>query len=166
MELFDLKKKISIEGSTRSGKTILAKYLCRMLSDNYVPIFLEEESFSPKNNLKVIKYALANQYGENADFDEFMQLDTAKKVLIVDGYDKISKEKWKLFVEEFEDNFGHFIIFGGIDWNLNIKEKTLEELSDSKMFYMKICPFYYAKRERLIERICSNFSGKKNYRYS
>lgn len=161
MELFDLKKKISIEGSTRSGKTILAKYLCRMLSDNYVPIFLEEESFSPKNNLKVIKYALANQYGENADFDEFMQLDTAKKVLIVDGYDKISKEKWKLFVEEFEDNFGHFIIFGGIDWNLNIKEKTLEELSDSKMFYMKICPFYYAKRERLIERICSNFQERK-----
>ena len=37
----------------------------------------------------------------------------------------------------------------------------MEELSDSKMFYMKICPFYYAKRERLIERICSNFQERK-----
>lgn len=161
MELFTLKKKISIEGSARSGKTILAKYLCRMLTDNYVPIFLEEESFSPKDNLKVIKYALTNQYGENADFDQFMQLDTEKKVLIVDGYDKINKEKWKLFVEELKDKFGHFLFFGGIDWNLNIKEKTLEELSENKMFYMRICPFYYTKREILIEKICSNLQERK-----
>lgn len=161
MELFALKKKISIEGSTKSGKTILAKYICKMLADNYVPILLEEENFSPKDNLKVIKYALTNQYGENADFDEFMQLDTEKKVLIVDGYDKISKEKWKSFIEDFEDKFGHFIFFGGIDWNLNIKEKTLEELSENNMFYMRICPFYYAKREMLIEKICSNFRERK-----
>lgn len=161
MELFALKKKISIEGSTKSGKTILAKYLCRMLVENYVPIYLEEESFSPKDNLKIIKYAFANQYGENADFDEFIQFAKDKKVLIVDGYDKISKEKWQSFIEDSEDKFDHFIFFGGIDWNLNIKEKTLEELSENKIFYMRICPFYYAKREMLIEKICSNFQERK-----
>ena len=146
MELFALKKKISIEGSTKSGKTILAKYLCRMLADNYVPIFLEEGYFLPKDNHKIIQYALENQYGGNADFDEFMQLDTEKKILIIDGYDKISKGKWKSFIEEFEDKFGHFILFGRIDWNLNIKEKALEELAENNIFYMRISPFYYAKR--------------------
>ena len=89
MELLTQKKNISIEGNPRSGKTILAKYLCRMLAEDYIPIFLEEENFSPKDNLKVIKFAFINQYGENADFDEFMQLNFEKKVLIVDGYDKI-----------------------------------------------------------------------------
>lgn len=161
MELFDLKKKISIEGGSKSGKTILAKYLCTLLADNYVPIFLEDENFAHKDNVKIIKYAFSNQYGENADFDEFMQLDTEKKVIIVDGYDKINKEKWKGFIEEFEEKIGHIIFFGGVDWNPNIKEKTLEELSESKIFYMRICPFYYAKREQLIEKICSNSQERK-----
>ena len=161
MELFALKKKISIEGSTKSGKTILAKYLCRMLADNYVPIFLEEGNFLPKDNHKIIQYALENQYGGNADFDEFMQLDAKKKILIIDGYDKISKGKWKSFIEEFEDKFGHFILFGRIDWNLNIKEKALEELAENNIFYMRISPFYYAKREMLIKKICSNFQERK-----
>lgn len=161
MELFALKKKISIEGSSRSGKTILAKYLCRILAENYVPIFLDEENFSLKDNLKIIRYAFAEQYGDKADFDEFMQLDIEKKVLIVDGYDKINKDKWKSFIENVETKFGHFILFGGIDWNLNIKEKALEELSENKMFYMRICPFFYAKREKLIEKICLNFQEGK-----
>lgn len=102
-----------------------------MLAEDYIPIFLEEENFSPKDNLKVIKFAFINQYGENADFDEFMQLNFEKKVLIVDGYDKIKKERWNIFVEELDDKFGHIILFGGIDWNLNIKERTLKELSES-----------------------------------
>lgn len=161
LELFSLKRKISIEGGSRSGKTILAKYLCRMLVENYVPIYLEEESFSPKDNIKVVKYAFANQYGDTADFDAFWQLEIDKRVLIVDGYDKIKKEKWKEFIEEIENKFGHIIFFGGVDWNLNIKEKTLEELSENKIFYMRICPFYYSKREKLIEKICSNFQEGK-----
>ncbi len=161
LELFSLKRKISIEGGSKSGKTTLAKYLCRMLVENYVPIYLEEESFSPKDNTKVIKYAFFNQYGDDADFDEFWQLDTDKKVLIVDGYDKIKKEKWREFTEEIGHKFGHIIFWGGVDWNLNIKEKTLEELSENKIFYMRICPFYYSKREKLIEKICSNFQERK-----
>lgn len=161
MELLTQKKNISIEGNPRSGKTILAKYLCRMLAEDYIPIFLEEENFSPKDNLKVIKFAFINQYGENADFDEFMQLNFEKKVLIVDGYDKIKKERWNIFVEELDDKFGHIILFGGIDWNLNIKERTLKELSENKMFYLRICPFYYVKREQLIEKICLNFQERK-----
>src|SRR5699024_1257813 len=29
------------------------------------------------------------------------------------------------------------------------------ELSESKIFYLRICPFYYSKREQLIRKICA-----------
>ena len=160
LELVNLKPTVSIEGGSRSGKTILAKYLCRMFLDDYVPLYLYDESFSPRDNKKVIKSALTDQYGEDVDFDEYIQLDKKKKVLIVDGYDIIKKERWKPFWEEYREQFGYAILFCGIDWNVNIKEKTLEELQGNKIFYMKICPFYYAKREQLIKNICLS---RQNY---
>lgn len=160
-ELFSVKRKISIEGSSKAGKTTLTKYLCRSLMNNYVPIYLNENSFSPKDNDKIIKYAFSYQYGDDADFDEFWQLDLDKRVLIVDNYDRINNIKWKEFLNDFSNKFGHIIFVGGIDWNINIKEKTLEELSDNNIFYLKICPFYYTKREQLIQKICINFKDKK-----
>lgn len=145
MELFDLKNVISIEGSSRSGKTTLAKYLCKTLMNEYVPLFLNDQNFSVKDNKKVIRYALEEQYGEAADIDLFMQIGADKAVIIVDGYDLIKKDRWESFWEEYKDKFGHFILFCGIDWNLNIKEKAVEELTENKMYYLKICPFYYSK---------------------
>ena len=157
MELFGLKRKISIEGSSRTGKTVLAKYLTNFLAENYVVLYLTEDSFAPKNVTNILKYGLQNQYGDNADLDAFMQLETDKKVLIVDGSDKILKEKWNAFMEAYESQFGHIITFCGIDWNLNIKDRTVEELTENAFYYMKICPFYYVKREQLIRKICSNY---------
>ncbi len=159
LELIDTKETISIEGGSRSGKTILAKYLCKMFLNEYIPIYLNNGSFAPKDNKKVIKYALIEQYGDDIDLDEYIQLNRKKKILIVDGYDLIKKERWKFFCEEYKEQFGHLILFCGIDWNLNIKERTLEELQENKILYMKICPFYYVKREQLIKKICSNSSS-------
>ena len=162
MELLEMKSKISIEGGSRSGKTILAKYLCRMLLEDYVPLYLNVESFSPKDNKKVIRYALAEEYGDDADIDEYFQMNIDKRVIIVDGYDTIKKERWQSFWDEYKNQIGHFILFCGIDWNLNIKEKTVEELSENKMFYLRICPFYYSKREQLITKICAlSMEGKE-----
>ena len=157
MELFGLKRKISIEGSSRTGKTVLAKYLTNILAEKYVVLYLTEDSFAPKNVTNILKYGLQNQYGDNTDLDAFMQLETDKKVLIVDGSDKILKEKWNAFMEAYESQFGHIITFCGIDWNLNIKDRTVEELTENAFYYMKICPFYYVKREQLIRKICSNY---------
>lgn len=161
LEMLISKNKISIEGGSRSGKTILARYLCRLLKENYVPIFLEEENFSIKDNNKLIKYAFYNQYGDYADMDEFWQLDPRERVLIVDGYDKVVKNKWNKFMKESGEKFGHIIIFGGVNWNFNIQEKTLEELSDNEVLHLNICPFYYVKREQLIQKICSSFQDRK-----
>ena len=161
MELLQTKKTISIEGSTRMGKTILSKYLCSYLSKEFVPILLTEDDFGTKDNDKIIKYAFENQYGEDADYDFFSQMDTENKVLIVDRYDKVSKKRWDNFINYQKEKFGYIIIFCGIDWNINIKEKALEELTEKKFFYLKICPFYYTKRKELIEKVCKKYQEQK-----
>ena len=156
-ELFGMKTKISIEGSSRTGKSLLAKYLTNVLSEDYVVLLLTEESFSPKNIHNIIKYALQNEYGEDADLDAFLQLETEKKVLIVDRNDKVEKGKWKEFFKVYSEHFGHIIFFSGMGWDLNIKERAIEELTDNAFYYMKICPFYYIKREELIKKVCSGY---------
>ena len=156
-ELMSLKNKIAIEGNSRTGKSILAKYLTNKLSEDYTVLFLSEDSFSPKKPKNIIKYVLQNEFGDDADIDEFLQLDKEKKVLIVDGSDKVDKKKWNAFLEEYAEQFGHIITFGNVDWNLNIKDRTVEELTENAFFYLKICPFYYVKREQLIKKICSNY---------
>lgn len=157
LELLGLKSKISIEGSSRTGKSVLAKYLTNLLSEKYVVLYLTEESFAPKNIKNIVKYAVQNEYGDNVDVDEFLQLEIEKKILIVDGSDKVSKEKWEEFNNIYAGQFGHIITFCNVGWSLNIKERTVEELTENAVFYMKICPFYYVKREQLIRKICSNY---------
>lgn len=156
-ELLSLKSKISIEGSSRTGKSILAKHLTNQLSEDYTVLYLTEDSFAPKNIKNIIKYALQNEFGDDADIDEFLQLDKEKKILIVDGNDKVDKEKWDIFLDEYSEQFGNIITFCNIDWNMNIKDRTVEELTENAFFYLKICPFYYVKREQLIKKICSNY---------
>lgn len=161
IELMNQKKIISIEGWSKSGKTILAKYLCNYLSQEYVPIYLEENDFGPKDNKKIINYTLENQYGKRADLDAFLQMDSDKKILIVDRNDKIKRDRWKAFINEIEPYFGHIILFCGVEWNVNIKEKALEELVENNIFYLKISPFFYAKRQELISKICENYQDHK-----
>lgn len=160
-ELLAANSQITIEGNLKSGKTILAKYLCLTLTDEYVPLLLTEESFGAKSNKNIIKYAVEEQFGLNADCDEFIQLEEEKKILIVDRYDRVKKGKWDSFIEERGREFGHIILLCGVDWNINIKEKALEELENKEVAYLKICPFYYAKREELIQKVCESLVDKK-----
>lgn len=83
MEVFDSYSRITIEGRMKSGKTTLAKYLCLVLTNEYVPLLLTEESFGAKNNRNIIKYALEEQFGQDTDCDEFLQLDKEKKFLLL-----------------------------------------------------------------------------------
>ena len=161
IELLQTKKTISIEGASKTGKTILAKYLCYYLSKEFIPILLTEDDFGTNDNNKVIRYALENQYGEEADYDDFVQMDAKNKVLIVDRYDKIPKNRWNAFMSAQKEELGYIVLFCGIDWNINIKEKAIEELTENNIFYLKICPYYYTKRKELIEKICNNYKEQK-----
>lgn len=84
----------------------------RCLSKEYIPILLTEDDFGTKDNNKIIRYALENQYGEDTDYDVFEQMDAADKVLIVDRYDKISKNRWNNFFNA--NNSINFSIVGAL----------------------------------------------------
>lgn len=157
-EILFEKKKISIEGSSRTGKTILSKYLCSKLLESHVVLYLTEESFGPKSSKSIIKNALQYQYGEDADVDEFLQMPAEKKILIVDGSDRIKNDKWVDFLTAYGEDFDCIITFGGIDWNLNIKDKALDKLTEKAFYGLSICPYYYVKREELIRKICVGYA--------
>lgn len=150
-------KKLMIEGSRKSGKSILAKYLCLKLSKNFVPLLLHEEDFVQKNNDKIIRLALENQYGAMADYNEFMQLRAENLVLILDCYDDISRSRWELFFNQYSERFGYLILFCSPNWNIEIKENAIDDLLENKLFHLRILPFYYDKRQELIKKIYDNF---------
>lgn len=155
LELLKIKQRISIEGSSKSGKTTLGKYLCKLLSEDYTPLLIEGEYCGIKDSKKLIKYTLENQFGDDSDLDLFEQLEPEKKVLIIDDSDKIKKEMISSLLEENKFKFGYIIILRNVDWKFNIREKAIEQLSANRFFYLHISPFYYEKRLELIQKICS-----------
>ena len=157
-ELAATKGRITIEGGSRTGKTTLSKYISMKLLEHYVVIYLTEDSFGSKKAKNVLRNVIQYEYGDNADIDEFLQLPREKKILVVDDSDKVDKKKWDTFLDEYGEHFGSIITFCGIDWNINIKAKTLDELTNNAFYGLKICPFYYIKREELIKKICSNYA--------
>lgn len=156
VEFMRSKKKILIEGDCRSGKTTLSKHLCDILSMHYVTLRLEGSDFCDKNNMRIIQNALKDQYGPLADMDKFIQIERSAKILIIDDYDSIKNRRWENFWNQYSDYFEHIILFCGVDWTPNIKEKMLDGLLNNESFNLKISPFYYEKRLALIQKICNN----------
>ena len=156
LEFWKSKKIIVIEGGNKSGKTILSKYICHLMLTDYVPLYLTEEDFAIKNNRRLLSEKLIEQFGISSNIDEYLNLTKERRVLIVDGYDLINKTRWNHFWNEHKNNFELILMFSSLSWNFNLKEKSIEELSEMKPYYLKICPFYYEKRGKFIKKICQH----------
>lgn len=164
VDFMQSKEKILIEGGSRSGKTTLSKYLCRILTKDYIALRLDGDNFHDKDNIRIIRNALNDQYGRLVDIDQFIQIEKAAKVLIIDDYDLIKNRRWESFWNQCSSHFEHVILFCGVDWTPNIKEKMLDGLLDNKVCDLRICPFYYKKRGQLIQKICDSYpSSDSNY---
>lgn len=155
LSLMNTKKILSIEGGTRTGKSILAKYLCYRLVEKFVPLYLKDTDFATPDDSKIIRTAFESQYMSFSSYDAFKQSPVDNLVLIVDRYDRVPKSRWDNFLKGQKDKFGHIILFCNIGFNINLKEKAIEELTSNETFYLSICPFYYGKRAELIDKICT-----------
>lgn len=151
--LMDMHKKICLKGDDNSGKTVLSKYLTHFLSKRFIILYLTGAEFQTKKIKNIVKNAIEYEYGEDTNIDEFSQMKSETKILIVDDFDKIQKEKWENFIHEFDGQFKNIIIFSNNNWSIDIKSKVIEEFDENPFCLMKICPFYYKKREKLIRKI-------------
>lgn len=156
--LFDIlgnSSKIEITGARRSGKTTLAKYLCLHMAGRFVPLFIDADDIIAKkvNPDKIIKFAFDKNYGKIGDYDAFLQLDNAKKVMIVDNKEHFDSQSWVEFCDESYKIVGKIVYFTDFSLKPNIEKRALEAFSEEKTAKLRITPFYYKKRNALIEKI-------------
>lgn len=155
IELLKDKKKISIEGGIKKGKTTLAKHLCNVLSNEFISVLLDDKSFA-HNPRKILQYQISNQFTDSLSTDEFEQANKDQKVLIIDNVDKIPEKKWNDFYEIVKDNVEYIILLSSTSFTLDIKGRIVSSLMDEDFYELQIEAFYYEKRLELINRICNS----------
>lgn len=147
-------KKLKIEGDRKSGKTILSKYLTSELSHEYITILINEKDFRDNKISNLLRNAFNFQYGSIYDYDEFLQFDENRKVLIVDNFDKIDKKKFSKFIDEYGHYFGRSIYFYCTDYDLNIAKNAYDDLLNEGSVKYHIRPFYFTQRSEIIKKEC------------
>ena len=160
IELLNEKKRIWIKGSYYSGKTTLAKNIYNELLASKTPLLLRVSR--NKVNLKNLKKTLfVEQYGyDTGDWNIYEQMDTSKKVLIIDDFDLIDNNTVKKnLLLYLENNFEYYIIISGnynsYDIIDEVKEEVKEKYDETPVFCeLFINPFYRSKRSLLVKNIC------------
>lgn len=144
------------------GKTTLLKYLYSyFLRNGKVPLYMLKGNYISKID-RIIEYLFRDQYSDNlADYNKFKQLDSSKKVFIIDDFDKLNSDiQRKKLLEVLKDDFSTIIISSNksniTDVLSNIEQTAYNKYS-IKTF--EINRFYKRKRSELIKKICSLDSG-------
>lgn len=151
-------KFVYLTGDARSGKTSLAKRIYSYcLSHGALPIYISGSEISIVDGTqleKLFQKAFLSQY-ELPDYEHFLQLDRAKKVLIVDDLYRtpINNRAQAQVCNQFVDNFGAVFIVGN-EWSqveeLLIHTDVFQAL-DKYAFY-EIIEFGPRLREKLIDK--------------
>lgn len=160
ISILDEKSFISIEGSSQSGKSTLAKYLTYILNVKYgyISMLLTNKDFSSKTK-NIIKYAIEEQYGTKLDYDKFYQLNASQKILLIDDINSINKTSLKNFLDEYRTQFKSIIAFKNYEINIDFEENIINDLKSKDRIDLNICPFYYEIRQDLVKKAYKFFSG-------
>lgn len=148
-------KKISFSGSSKSGKTALAK--------NIAFDFIEKEKYSiildctkigtvsDKNLYKVEGNCISYAYGKEY-VGAYRQLNLSNKVLIIDNFEKIRDRAAKQqIVEYFNDFYDYILTFSNTTFEIELLEESLHH-EKSDYTHCSICELGYKRRNQLISK--------------
>lgn len=155
IDLLCEKKRLSIIGTENCGKSLLLKKMFLELSARgYACILCDMSQLNGISVKKIIRNMFRSNYkDEGGSFDEFLQLNRIKKVVLIDNMDSIHKEQMLTFLKLMHENFG-IVLYTTKDMiELDIAErlKMNAELADYEQY--KILPMYLKKRQILISNI-------------
>lgn len=159
ISLITSKKHVVLEGNDSCGKTALLKQIYVSLIGNYVPIYLNLESFINKNPEIVLKSAFENQYGsKEVDFERFKQIDKSKKIVLIDDLSKIKPQYVDPLQTCLFNNVGHIVSVVEPRLVVNFIDQIKEKYQSEDVAKLRILPFYTNKRLELIKKslVCIN----------
>lgn len=148
-------KKYIIYGDQYSGKTLLAKmFFKEFLVRKKVPLYIDCRDVKSKNILDVINKSFISQYHIRLS-DEFLRIEKKDRVLILDNFDKLLRNKTdrNKILEEIINCTDKLYIFA--DETLSIEnsfDAEMLKISAESLIQCKILEYGHKKRSELIKK--------------
>ena len=150
-------KRIIISGGTNAGKTTLLKNLYCSVQADKVPLLLLVDSSTRIKLKNFIKRLFEDQYGEDIiQFERYQQLNKNKKIIIIDGWDRITNHQNKEQIIDFLTQNFEYVILSVNSFQKSIIGSVKDEINPEisfKELYIK--PFFAEKRNQLVRNICT-----------
>ncbi len=157
LNFISTQKRVLISGSSSSGKSTLLKYLYCSIFTSKTPLFLSIDSTTKIKTQNFIKHLFEDQYGdEPVLFEKYQQLEKDKKILIIDGWDRLCSSKIQdNLLTIINENFNYIIISENTTQQ-SLIDSVKDEINKEHSFHeLRIKPFFAEKRNQLVRNICS-----------
>lgn len=154
LNIIKTNKRISILGKDESGKSLLARYLFKCLSEFGFAIFINGKEIINRDYERMIKKAFEDIYSDSrSDYDRFRQADKEDRILVVDNFETIDTEKYADFLDFIEGFFGIIVKTEKDSIQFNMLERIKQRRQQEQYQVYNICPFYLIQRRKLIESV-------------
>lgn len=150
-------KTIYLLGGRKMGKTTIAEkvYLHFAEEKEYYPVLLRGKELTKTRVDRLVQYEFNEEYLESEKkYELFLQLESSKRILIIDDYDYIRETHFKKIIEQYRDQFSHIVLLGKGEKSFNISEQLKDSLNEDCIVKVKIQPLLYSKRKALIKNVC------------
>lgn len=157
LKFIEDKKRILICGSSNSGKSTLLKHLYYSVTSDKTPLFLSIDSTTKFKPQKLIKQLFEEQYGDNPIlYERYQQLNKENKIIIIDGWDRISTSKIKEHLFAILNENFDCIICSINNTQKDVVDAVKDEINEDYSFHeLSIKPFFAEKRNQLVRNICT-----------
>lgn len=161
IDLILQEKRVLVQGDSNSGKTSLCNLSCVKLAELMVPIIIRGQQVAKGAKFdNVIKQSFFEMYGfDTTSFMEYEQLGKDKKVVLIDNVNTWSMSSRDQVLSYLSNKYEYIIMFSDKEFDLDIIRQTINTLRDRDFLKLMIEPFYYVKREELINKVLTVIDG-------